>query len=215
MLTLVLLTILPQVATASEVDWQIIWQENGKLREEVKIPGRDIVPNDQDWNIQREGDYLVLSREVGNWASYQSSQDKIPLKVVEHNYIIFKQTEIDISTNAEGGLFSQLNGLDGFRLTMEVPGFIFGKYGERLNAFASTWLFTNNTELLAENRLLKFTTIDGFLSAIVIFTLGLLIIMYKFFKRLKNAERIIEEEYGTDPYTNDQDVKQNQENRLE
>ena len=105
-LALVFLVILPRVVAASDVEWQIIWQENGILQEEVKITGRDIVPRDSDWNIRQEGNRYLLYREVKNWSSYQASQDRLPLQIRQSNYIVFKQSKIDISENA-GGLFAQ------------------------------------------------------------------------------------------------------------
>ncbi|PKM75872.1 MAG: hypothetical protein CVU90_15390 [Firmicutes bacterium HGW-Firmicutes-15] len=194
-LTLVFLVILPQVAAASDVEWQILWQENGILQEEVKITGGDIVPRDQDWNIRREGNQYILYREVKNWSSYQELQDRLPIKIRERNYIVFKQTEIDIIDDT-GGLFVQLNSLTGFHLTMVVPGIITGNYGDRISESSSNWFFSSSAELLKETRILKFITVDGLLMGIGIFFLGLLAIVIQFIRRLKKVGRIIEEEYS-------------------
>ncbi len=204
-LTLSFLMMLTQVAAASEADWQLIWQESGTLQEEVKVTGRDIVPLDPDWQIRQDGDQYILSREVANWTIYQNSQDRLPLQMTESNYLLLKQTKIDIGTSGTG-LFSQLNDLNGFQLTMVVPGFIMGKDGERLNASSATWLFSNSLAMLNENRMLKFITIDGLLSGIAVFSLGLLVIVIKFRKHLKNAERIIEEEYSAKKSADDGDI---------
>ncbi len=194
-LALVFLVVLPRVVVASDVEWQLLWQENGILQEEVKITGRDIVPRDHDWNISREGNRYLLTREVKNWSSYQESQDRLPIKIRQSNYIVFKQTEIDISEDA-GGLFAQLNDLNGFHLTMVVPGIITGRYGDRISESSSNWAFSSNAELLNEKRILKFITVDGLLLGIGILFLGLLVIVIKFMKHLKKVDRIIEEEYS-------------------
>ena len=194
-MALVFLVILPRVVVASDVEWQIRWQEDGILQEEVKITGRDIVPRDHDWNIRTEGNRYILQREVKNWSSYRESQDRLPLQIRQSNYIVFKQTEIDISDEA-GGLFAQLNGLNGFHLTMDVPGIIIGSYGDRLSETSSNWVFSSSAELFKETRLLRFITVDGLLLGIVIFFLGLLVIVIQFLRRMKKVERIIEEEYS-------------------
>lgn len=206
-LTLIFLMILPRLTAASDVNWQIIWQEDGRLQEEVKITGRDIVPIDQDWNIRHEGDQYILSREVGNWSSYQQSKDKLPLQLKQSNYIVFKQTKLDISDYTEG-LFSQLNSLNGFHLTMTVPGFIFGRYGERIDEFSSSWLFANSTELIPGNKILEFVTIDGLLSGIVIFSVGLFAVVINFVRRLKKADQIIEEEFSIEEASAEQDTSE-------
>jgi hypothetical protein len=187
--------ILPRVVVASDVDWRIHWQEDGILHEEVKIMGPDIVASDHDWDIRREGNQNLLQREV-KWSSYQESQDRLPLQIKQNNYIVFKLTQIDISGNA-GGMYSHLIGLDGFELTIVTPGIIISTYGgNQINESSSKWVFSNSTELLEENRVLKFIMIDGFLLGIVILFFGLLVIVIKFIRHLKNAERIIEEEYS-------------------
>jgi hypothetical protein len=132
---------------------------------------------------------------VKNWSIYQESKDRLPIKIVQKNYIVFKQNHIDISEDA-GGLFAQLNGLTGFHLTMVIPGFILGSYGDRISESSSNWFFSSSAELLKENRLLKFITVDGLLLGIGIFSLGLLIIVSQFIRRMKRVERIIEQEYS-------------------
>ena len=195
LLALVFLVILPRVVAASDVEWQIIWQENGILQEEVKITGRDIVPLDHDWNIKREGNRYLLYREVKNWSTYQASQDRLPIQIQQSNYIVFKPTKIDISEDP-GGLFAQLNGLTGFHLTLGVPGIIMGSYGDRISESSSSWDFSSTEGLLKENRILKFIIVDGLLLGIGIFLLGLLGIVIQFMRRMKKVERIIEEEYS-------------------
>ena len=69
----------PRTAIAADIDWQIRWQDNGTLQEEIQISGRDIIPADSDWQVSQEGDRYILRREVENWQKLRKQcQDRLP-----------------------------------------------------------------------------------------------------------------------------------------
>ena len=193
---LVFLAFLPGGAYAGSIDWQIIWQENGNLQEEVRISGRTVLPRDSNWERSQEGSQQILRREVNSWSSYKQLEDRLPLEARQSNYILYKQTEVEISIPEAEGLFQQLNGLNGFNLTIKVPGIISGSSADRIDESLATWILPNSEEFLEKTTIIKVITVDGLLLGIVILLLGLLIIVIKFLKRLKNVEQIIEEEYS-------------------
>jgi hypothetical protein len=195
-LALVLLLGSPGHVFASEVQWQIDWLDNGTLQEEVRISGANIIPADPTWKQSQEGSKLVLQREIPNWSTYQDIQDGLPLQVKEKNYIFFRQTYIGLSSKHTEGLFGQIGDADRFELSIKVPGFIVATSADQREESLAQWSFPNSSALLTETKLLQVITMDGFLLGIGIFFLGLAIIGIMFFRRLKKAERIIDEEYG-------------------
>ena len=185
----------PRIAIAGDIDWQIHWQDNGILQEEIQISGRDIIPADSNWQVSQEGDRYILRREVENWLSYAAMQDRMPLLVQSSNYLLYKKTDIKTGSGASPGLFQQLDNSDKVNLKVSVPGFIIGGSGERINESSARWIF-NHDELLQNKKIMTVITIDGLLLGIIILFLGLIYVVMKFRKHLKKAEQIIEEEYS-------------------
>ncbi len=199
---LLVMAFLPKGALASGTEWQIICKENGSLQEVVRISGRDIFPGDTNWQQSQEGHQQIFYREVQNWETYQELKDKLPITVRQKNYIVYKKTELKISNQPVGGLFEQLDGLPGFNLHIEVPGFIMGSSADRTDVSLATWVMSDSAELLKETMIIKIINIDGLLLGIGIFIMGLLIIVKKFMNQIKKVEEIIEEEYSLEKVEN-------------
>jgi len=193
---LILMIILPGVATASDASWQLHWRDDGSLQEEVRISDHDIVPEDTNWQRNREGDQYIFQREVKNWSIYQELKDRLPVEVQQNNYIIFKQAEIKTSGLQVGGLFGELSPTDNLHLTLIVPGIITGSSANLVEESRASWVFIGGEQLVQQTGLIKFVTVDGLLLGIGILFLGLLGVVVHFVIRLKRVNRIIEEEYG-------------------
>jgi len=196
MLTLIFIGTLTNGASASDIQWQIRWMDNGTLQEQVRVLEPDIIPEDSSWQRSKEGDQFVLRREVKNWSSYQELQYRLPLQVKQKNYIVFKQVEVGIDNGQSKELFQQLKGSKSLDLTLYVPGIIIGNSADNADESNATWAFSDSAELLQETSLLKVITVDGLILGIEILVAGLLIILIKFFRRLKKVDQIIEEEYS-------------------
>lgn len=196
MLTLIFIGTLTNGASASDIQWQIRWMDNGTLQEQVRVLEPDIIPEDSSWQRSKEGDQFVLRREVKNWSSYQELQHRLPLQVKQKNYIVFKQVEVGIDNGQSKELFQQLKGSKSLDLTLNVPGIIIGNSADNADESNATWAFSDSAELLQETSLLKVITVDGLILGIEILVAGLLIILIKFFRRLKKVDQIIEEEYS-------------------
>jgi len=195
---LILMTILPGMATAGDASWQIRWRDDGSLQEEVRISGHDIVPEDTNWQSNREGDQYIFQREVKDWATYQGLKDRLPVEAVQNNYVIFKQAEVKTSDTHAEGLFVQLSPSDTLHLTLIVPGIITGSSANVIEESQASWVFIGGEQLGQQTGLIKFITVDGLLLGIGILFLGLLGVGIQFIIRLKKVNSIIEEEYGGD-----------------
>ena len=94
--------------SAGDIDWQIRWQDNGILQEEIQISGRDFITADSNWQVSQEGDRYILRREVENWLSYAAMKDRLPLQVQQRNYLLYKKTDIMTRVRKQpAGLFQQ------------------------------------------------------------------------------------------------------------
>jgi len=196
LLVIILQMIGPRAAVAGDIEWQIHWQDNSVLQEEIRISGPDFITTDRNWKVSQEGDLCVLRREVENWQNYGKMKDRLPLKVQSRNYFVYKKYEIMTAPETAAGLFQQLNDGDNLSLNISVPGIITGGSGERIDESSAKWIFSNRAELLREKKLMTFITADGLLLGIGILLLGLLFVVINFIKRLKKVNKIIEEEYS-------------------
>jgi hypothetical protein len=190
-------------AAAGSMEWQLRWQNDGTLQEEIHISGPNLMPADSNWNTIPEGDRYTLSRAVKNWGSYEQMQDKLPVQVQTKNYFIFKKVEIITDPESASGLFQFINDADKINLSITVPGFIIGSSGEKIGESTAKWT-VNHAELLQNQKLMTVITVNGLLLGIGILIAGLLIVAGIFFRYLRKANRIIEEEYAlakikTDP----------------
>ncbi len=182
-------------AAAGTVEWQLRWQDNGVLQEEIHISGQNPALADNNWNVSQEGDRLTLRREVGNWASYEKMGDKLPLRVQTKNYFVFKKVEIRTVSETASGLFQTIDDAEQINLGITVPGFIVGGSGQKIDESSARWM-VNHSELSHDQILISVITANGLLLGIVILMVGLLFVAGIFIRYLRKANRIIEEEYA-------------------
>lgn len=182
-------------AVAGSIDWQLRWQDNGKLQEEIHSSGSTLTTADNNWNISTEEDRFTLVREVENWGSYETMQDKLPLRAITKNYLVFKKVDIITDPENAGGLFQQINDAEQINLSITVPGFIFGGSGEKIDESSAKWTISS-TELLQHQQLMTVIIVNGLLLGIGILITGLLIVAGIFLRYLRKANRFIEEEYA-------------------
>lgn len=195
LLGLGILLIWPRGAVAGDIEWQIYWQDDGVIREEIHISGRDFKISDSNWEIIQEGDRYILQRKIDNWQKYGEMTDRLPLQVQQRNCLIYKKTEITTSPWS-AGLFQQIKDGDNLIVDISVPGFMIGVSGQRLDSRTAQWKFFNYSEMLAPRGMMTVINTDGLLLSIIIFLLGLFFIIIKFVKQLKKVDRIIAEEYS-------------------
>ncbi|MEA4926145.1 MAG: hypothetical protein VB084_12650 [Syntrophomonadaceae bacterium] len=182
-------------AAADTVEWQLRWQDNGVLQEEIHISGPNPTLADNNWNVSQEGDRFTLRREVEDWASYEKMRDKLPLQVQIKDYFVFKKVEIKSASETSSGLFQTIDDADQINLGITVPGFIISGSGQKIDESSARWM-VNHSELSHDQRLMIVITVNGLLLGIVILMVGLLFVAGIFIRYLRKANRIIEEEYS-------------------
>lgn len=197
---LVLLMTIPQLAVAGDINWRINMQENGRLHEEVRIEGTEIAPADASWQLSREGEINIWSRDVQDWSAYQTLPEGLPLQVQQRNFLIGQQTVISIDPGGAVRLGNQITAADPLRLTISAPGFIFASTAQRPEGYQqASWDFPDSAALLQADGLARIIAVDGLLLGIGIILLGLLWIGIRFRRHLKKAKQIIAEEYALPP----------------
>lgn len=189
----------PSAVLATDVVWQLQWQDDGTLREEVQIRGGDVTDPDSTWKSSHQGDSLLLQRETAGWSSYQKLPDRLPLQVREINFVFGQITYLSIDPPPSEGLWAQLKGLSGFRLTIGAPGYFKISETNKWEEIQYSWDCPDTTTWLPTGSLARIVTVDGFLSAVAIVLLAMLIIGIKFLNRLKKADEIIAEEFALTP----------------
>lgn len=193
--------IMPGSVLAADIVWQLQWQDNGTLQEEVQIQGRQITDVDPSWKVRQEGEILILSREVADWSSYQTLPDSLPLEVKQRNYLVGRLLDINIAPPPSGNLWEQLQGLAGFHFNLSVPGYIKAAATQQWTESQATWELPDARIWMQPGSLARVITVDGFLLAVVIILLAVLGIGLAFRRQMKKADQIIYEEYIAPPET--------------
>ncbi|MEQ8201291.1 MAG: hypothetical protein ABRQ24_07715 [Syntrophomonadaceae bacterium] len=185
---------------ASPIKWQLEWMETGELREEVRIPVEITeAPSDKSWNRNQEGSEWVFHRNIQGWSNYQSHNDGLPLKINENKNILYGLTVIQTDPQSPQDWFEKIAGSNELQLTIEVPGLILTSTADRRDDLFSSWFFTRGADLGSEGVILKVVRIDGLVMGIGIVTIGLILAVVIFYRRVKKAEQIIAETYAIPP----------------
>lgn len=198
-LSLFLLLYSCQAAQASQADWEINWQEDGTLLETVTVTGLPIQNSDPAWQKSISGDKISFTRTVKTWDEYNRLQDKLPLKAEESSYIFFKISRLTAANHpAAGTLYANLNGIDGMKLRINVPGMIIGSSAEPSDKKIVSWTISNPGQPFDNDFLLKSVSLDGFMLGITILTLGVISLFLFFLGRMRSVNRLIDETYSLD-----------------
>ncbi|NLN88356.1 MAG: hypothetical protein GX133_12330 [Syntrophomonadaceae bacterium] len=185
---------------ASPVEWQLEWMETGELRETARIPGYVTeVPAGKEWSRVQENDDVVYYRNVQGWSEYQSYDDGLPLIINENKNILYSLTTIETDPQFRGDWFQQIAGANELQLTIEVPGFIVTSTADQRNDLLSSWFFAQGTDLGSEGLILKVVRVDGLVLGMGIVTIGIILAVLIFYRRLKRAQQIIAETFAMPP----------------
>lgn len=184
----------------SPIKWQLEWMEAGELREEVRIPVNITeTPVDKAWNRIQDDDEWVYQRTVQGWSNYQSHPDGLPLIIRENKNILYSLTEIQTDPHPPINWFQEIAGPNELQLIIEVPGLILTSTADQRNDLFSSWTLSRGTDLSRGGVILKVIRIDGLVMGIGIVTIGLILAVFTFYRRVRKAEQIIAETYAIPP----------------
>lgn len=189
----------PQVAAASEVNWQITWEDNNTLSEKVTFPDSGTGEKTPGWQYSKSSDNIVLERKVKDWSAYEKLQDKLPIHIAIKDYALVKIITFTAvpSKAAVGTAVDKVSKLDGVDLKISVPGVIRGgSADEVVDGLSAVWHLKNINELGTRGAMLRVATFDGLILGIIMAVLGLIIIMLAFLIKIRKTHKFIEEEYS-------------------
>ncbi|MEA1961228.1 MAG: hypothetical protein U9N81_08160 [Bacillota bacterium] len=185
----------PQQACGADVEWQIDWQEDGSLSEQLSLPDQYPLQLSTGWKVEKQGNNYVYFRHFEKWEDYLVQTERMPLIIDQRNYILATTSTFFVDEQSAGTLFKQLNELEGFTFKLRVAGIIKDTTGQ-VDENTVVFRYNKSKDFLSEDTLAKITTVDGFLVGICILVLGLVGIFIFFVGRLKKVDRMISEIYS-------------------
>lgn len=193
----------PRSAMGAEAEWKIQWGDNQQLLETVTISGTDIQVDDHTWKTTQTNGRLILSREVQGWDSYTKLNDRLPLQVNSRNFLILKMFDLKIAPYESNpkNLYANLSGLDNINIIMEVSGIIRESSADEVIDSKATWKFQPNDDLLPEGPMLKIITFNGFLIAVLLVLIALMVIGMVYVRGVRRVNALLEEEYSIENLT--------------
>lgn len=203
LLLLLSLFIFPAPVTAQQVDWNLIWQDDGTIEETVRVMGKgeDLSVDEQDWKVIRTSgsNQVILTREVDDWAAYSRQTDRLPIRAETRDYIILQITRIKTEhpVPPSAGLYRQVAELSEARLSIQVPGIVreHSAYGVE-NSQKAIWKLNRLDHLTGEDLVVKAVVFDGLLLAVLLVGGAVLIIGWVFLRSIRRVNQLIEEEYS-------------------
>lgn len=187
--------VLPSVVNAADLEWNLLWKIDGSLEEELTIKDGELKVNQKKWDTVDENEGHIYRRKISNWQYYLTLEDSLPLNIQEKKYIVYKHSTIMISAK-ENAILEQFNDRSKLEVKIVVPGTIKEHSGKQVKEDTVIWTFDDAQEFIKEGELLEVETWDGLLLGIYILCLGMIAVLIMFFKYMKKADRIIEEEYS-------------------
>ncbi|NLW91044.1 MAG: hypothetical protein GXY34_05535 [Syntrophomonadaceae bacterium] len=192
----VLFTVTGSLAAAEVPSWELTLRDDGRIAERVTLSVGTSYEADE-WNNLQSSDPLVLERVVNDWPAYMEFKDRLPLQMLQKNYIIWQDVEINknsavSSTGAAAAVLSQ----DNSKIIFRVPGIINAHAGNQVTEEQVEVSALEARKLADGQAFIQATTFDGLMMGIVLFVLGFLVVGIVFMNRIRKVNRLIEEEYS-------------------
>jgi hypothetical protein len=186
------------VAAASEVDWQLTWQDNNTLNEKVTFRGPGPVEQPAGWQYSKVTNAVVLERKVKDWSAYEQLSDKLPVHISIKDYVLIKIITFNtVPSKVEADtVIDKVTKLNGVDLEVSVPGLIRGGSADEIKGLTAVWHLKSMNELSSQGTMLRVATFDGLVLGMVVGMLGFLIIMLVFWNKVRKTHKLIEEEYS-------------------
>jgi len=188
-----------RTALAGGTDWQINWQDDGSLQEKVNVTGQELHNVDAGWQTSNAGSEVILSRNIKNWQTYNSLNDKLPLQAKVKNYLCCNLITLTALPDVQKDtLYSSFDPNQSMRLEMNVPGIILENSAAGKDNNTVHWIIKSPGEGLGQDFIIKAIMIDGFGLGITILLLGVIFLAIFFAARMRKVNRIIDETYSLD-----------------
>ena len=198
-LSLFMCLLFSRAVLASGTDWQINWQEDGSLQEQVNVTGQELHNVDAGWQTSSTGSEVILSRNIENWEVYNNLADKLPLQAKVNNYLCCNIITLTALPEVQKDtLYSSLDPYQAVRLKMNVPGIILDSSAVGKDNNTIHWIIKSPGENLGQDFIIRAIMIDGFGLGITILILGVIFLAIFFIARMRKVNRIIDETYSLD-----------------
>jgi hypothetical protein len=197
-LLLLFFLITPQVAAASDVNWQITWEDNNTLNEKVTFHDSQLSREAPGWQYSKSGNAVILDRKVKNWAAYEKLQDKLPVHVAVKDYVLIKIITFTTTPSKARAntVIDKVSKQGTVNLEISVPGLIRGGSADKVEGVTAFWHLKNINDLGSQNTMLRVATFDGLVLGIVMAVVGLFIIFLVFLINIRRTHKYIEQEYS-------------------
>ncbi|HZK42985.1 MAG TPA: hypothetical protein VFC73_01710 [Syntrophomonadaceae bacterium] len=188
---------------AMGTEWQIIWDEDSTIVENVQTSNEDLAANLCNWGFVAGNSKGTFSRHTADWNMYNSLEGKFPITVTTKNRGLFAVSVIGTDNNLATDITKDL--AEPINLQITVPGFYIKNTGERISGTTSQWkLMPGWTESYNKDYLTKCIVFDGLILGLSTFLLGIFVIILLFFRATSRVDNIIEEEYSIENYLAEQ-----------
>lgn len=184
-------------AVAAEVEWRLIWHDDGRIEEQITAEGQNIEV-DETWKYEQDHEKSIITREVENWHIYNSLPDRLPVQAQVKDFLIFKTISLNKNQVTSGSLYPRIIDDYSGKLYIHLPGIIRESSAVDFNDLTGIWNLSQIDNVAKEDYIMKAVTFEGLPIAILIFVLGALIIMAKFIGKMRKVNQLIEEEYSLD-----------------
>jgi len=186
----------PPEALAADVEWHIQWKDDGTLEEQVTATDDGSIRNTKGWKVEKQGANYLYQRIVPNWESYEEQADRLPIRINEQNYVLLKRVQIDVDPQQAEAFLKKFKDLHHLDISLSTSGIIRETSGNRTNETTVNWSYSQPSDLLKGESLIKIIQLDGFLLGFSILALGVVGIAIFFVGRLRRVDRIIDEIYS-------------------
>ncbi|MEN6351297.1 MAG: hypothetical protein ABFD08_18135 [Syntrophomonas sp.] len=200
-------------AYAAQNQWQVQWQDNGKLIEQVIVDKQTgLAGGGSEWKQSENNGVLNLQREVQDWKDYNLLKERLPVKAKVKNYIVMQATTLKFDKEAaDYSFFRQFLSSQDANIKIQVTGYINEVNAGELKDMTANWDAGRMAALQDGDILLKAYTFNGLNLGAVIFGLGFLIVaLYVFFK-IRKINKYIDERYALD--SNDADFEDEEDDK--
>jgi hypothetical protein len=185
------------IALGSEVQWEIVYNENKNIIKETVTVNNDsnIAVDTKQWNLSSSAENIIISREIEDWQVYDTLADKFPIAAEVKDYVLFESILLKGIDNEQQNLYSQIISEDVIEFSITLPGINNTSSAEQVDDYTYIWNISK-TDDLKQKLSLKANTLKGFFLGLFIFTVGFLVIGTVFIIRMRKVHKLIEEEYS-------------------
>lgn len=196
MVAIILLVAASPLAAAQSPTWQLTLRDDGTIAERVTLTAGGEVQS-PEWKLSSADGLLIAERTTKNWSAYMKLKDRLPLQFEKKNYILWQN--IDFKKNNEVtpiALTAVVLADSGSKITLRVPGIVNQSAGTQLAEDQAELTGLAVSHLSDGSSMLQAITFDGLMLGIILFIVGFLVVVIVFIKRIRNVNKLIEEEYS-------------------